>query len=62
MSRTEWLQTDPVFDREQVIMTDDMKLTAENEFLQPKWILPRLNITLSNWSKKCRRLNGNVPI
>ena len=34
--------TDPVFDGEKVIMIDDMKLTADYEFTEPSWFLPRL--------------------
>src|SRR5688572_3174961 len=34
--------TDPVFDAEKVIMIDDMKLAANNEFTKPSWFLPRI--------------------
>lgn len=33
---------DPVFDGEKVIMIDDMKLTAGNEFSKPSWFVPRV--------------------
>lgn len=34
--------TDPVFDAEKVLMIDDMKLDAENEFTKPGWFVPQL--------------------
>jgi FtsP/CotA-like multicopper oxidase with cupredoxin domain len=34
--------TDPVFDGEKVLMIDDMKLDAVNEFTQPRWFVPQL--------------------
>lgn len=33
--------TDPVFDNERVFMVDDMKLTADSEFTEPGWFLPK---------------------
>ncbi len=33
---------DPVLDGEKVIMIDDMKLSANNEFSKPSWFLPRI--------------------
>src|SRR3954470_23939023 len=33
---------DPVFDGEKVIMIDDMKLSANNDFTKPSWFLPRI--------------------
>ncbi len=33
---------DPVFDGEKVLMIDDMKLDAVNEFTQPRWFVPQL--------------------
>lgn len=35
-------ETDPVVDAEKLFMIDDMKLTADFEFTQPSWALPRL--------------------
>jgi FtsP/CotA-like multicopper oxidase with cupredoxin domain len=35
-------ESDPVLDDEKVIMIDDMKLSADNEFTEPSWFLPRL--------------------
>ena len=34
--------TDPVFDGEKVLMIDDMKLNADNEFTKPGWFVPRI--------------------
>jgi FtsP/CotA-like multicopper oxidase with cupredoxin domain len=33
---------DPVVDGEKVLMIDDMKLTADNEFTRPGWFIPRI--------------------
>ncbi|MBK9985191.1 MAG: multicopper oxidase family protein [Saprospiraceae bacterium] len=35
-------QTDPVMDGEKIIVIDDMKLSAENEFTKPGWFAPRI--------------------
>ncbi|WP_018614744.1 multicopper oxidase family protein [Segetibacter koreensis] len=35
-------ETDPVLDDEKVIMIDDMKLSAANEFTKPSWFIPRI--------------------
>ncbi|MGB3079299.1 MAG: multicopper oxidase domain-containing protein, partial [Saprospiraceae bacterium] len=35
-------QTDPVTDGEKIIVIDDMKLSAENEFTKPGWFAPRI--------------------
>lgn len=35
-------ETDPIVDAEKIFMIDDMKLTANFEFTQPSWALPRL--------------------
>ena len=35
-------ETDPVLDGEKVIMIDDMKLSATNEFTRPSWFIPRI--------------------
>jgi len=35
-------ETDPVLDGEKVIMIDDMKLAANNEFTKPSWFVPRI--------------------
>ncbi len=35
-------QTDPVTDGEKVFMIDDMKLTSDNKFKKPGWVVPSI--------------------